>query len=352
MYGVLSLIIGLACVGGAVAAARGLIPSLGPIPRWGTGLIGGGLAGALLGIGIHQIWKKTATVLAGKDSYVRLTNSIFLGIIMTAVGGLLFPAIGLVFGNGVGVRIAQGTVLAGTLFLGMRVGFMFDRPIYPLFGSKMRVIPRTYTNDSAERKVLDTSVIIDGRIADLLHTGFLEGEIIVPEFVLAELQGIADSSNNLRRRKGRRGLEVLHGLMQDDDINIRVTATDYPFIREVDRKLIRLVKEEGGALVTTDYNLNRVAQVEGVKILNINELANAVKPQFIPGEEITVEVIDRGEEIGQGVGYLDDGTMVVVENGRRHIGRKIKATVKSTLQTDAGRMLFVEPAGETPRWER
>ena len=182
--------------------------------------------------------------------------------------------------------------------------------------------------------------------------GFIEGEILVPEFVLTELQNIADSSNSLRRRKGRRGLEILRELMQDDSVKIRVVTQDYPSIKEVDRKLIRLVKEQNGTLVTTDYNLNRVAQVEGIRILNINELANAVKPPFIPGEEIAVEVIDRGEEIGQGVGYLDDGTMVVVENGRRHIGRKIKAMVKSTLQTEAGRMLFVEPAGENPRWEK
>ncbi len=352
MYGLLSLVVGCAGVGGAVAAARGLIPALGPIPQWGMGLIGGGVAGGLVALGVYQLWKLAAAALAQKGGSTRLGNSIFLGIILTGVGALLYPALGLIFGTGVGVRIAQGTALAGGLILGMRVGLIFDRPIYPLFSGPTRVAAPTHTNDPVGHKVLDTSVIIDGRIADLVRTGFLEGEIVIPEFVLSELQGIADSSNNLRRRKGRRGLEVLRELMQDDDVDIRVVSKDYPHVREVDRKLLHLVKEEGGALITTDYNLNRVAQVEGVKILNINELANAVRPQFIPGEEILVEVIDRGEEIGQGVGYLDDGTMVVVENGRRHIGRKIKATVKSTLQTEAGRMLFVEPAGETPRWER
>jgi uncharacterized protein YacL len=201
-------------------------------------------------------------------------------------------------------------------------------------------------------KILDTSIIIDGRIASLVSTGFVEGEILVPEFILAELQNIADSPNSLRRRKGRRGLDVLNQLMQDDSVSIRVVTRDYPNIREVDRKLIHLAKDETATLVTTDYNLNRVAQVEGVTILNVNELSNAVKPRFIPGEGISVEIIDRGEEINQGIGYLDDGTMVVVENGRRHIGRTIKATVKSTLQTDAGRMLFVEPTGEHSRWEQ
>jgi uncharacterized protein YacL len=200
--------------------------------------------------------------------------------------------------------------------------------------------------------VLDTSVIIDGRVGDLMATGFIEGEILIPEFVLDELQGIADSTDALRRRKGRRGLEILRQLMENDHVAIRVVARDYPSIAEVDRKLIRLAKEENAILITTDYNLNRVAQVEGIGILNVNELANAVKPRFVPGEPIDVEIIDRGAEINQGVGYLDDGTMIVVENGRRHIGRTIRATVKSTLQTDAGRMLFAEPANEAPRWEK
>ncbi len=352
MYGLLFLVIGLAGAGGAVAAAHGLIPPLGLIPRWGTGLIVGGLTGGLIGAGAWRGWKALERNLESDGAATRLLNGIFLGFITTLIGGVLLAAIALAFGSSVGARIAQGCILAGSLILGVRLGFSFDRPLYSLRDSKSRIIRRARKNDSVGRKVLDTSVIIDGRIGDLLRTGFLEGEIIVPEFVLTELQGIADSSNSLRRRKGRRGLEVLRSLMQDDEVDIRVISKDYPLVKEVDRKLIHLVKEEGGALITTDYNLNRVAQVEGVKILNINELANAVKPRFIPGEEIMVEVIDRGEEIGQGVGYLDDGTMVVVENGRRHIGRKIKAMVKSTLQTEAGRMLFVEPMGETPRWER
>jgi uncharacterized protein YacL len=201
-------------------------------------------------------------------------------------------------------------------------------------------------------KVLDTSVIIDGRVGDLITTGFIEGEILIPEFVLDELQGIADSTDALRRKKGRRGLEILRHLMENDHVAIRVVDRDYPSIAEVDRKLIRLAKEENAILITTDYNLNRVAQVEGIGILNVNELASAVKPRFVPGEPIDVEIIDRGAEINQGVGYLDDGTMIVVENGRRHIGRTIRATVKSTLQTDAGRMLFVEPANEAPRWDK
>lgn len=342
----------LAGLGAAVAARHGLIPPVGTIPGWATNLLGGAGAGSALALLSVLVWRKLEVELAEEGVEARLVNSILLGFTATLVGAILYVAIGLIFATGVGVRIAQGILLTGSLLLGLRIGYLLDRPLTSLGRSGLRSARRLRKKTAVRSKVLDTSVIIDGRIGDLLRTGFIEGEVLVPEFVLAELQNIADSSNSLRRRKGRRGLEVLRGLMQDDSVEIRVFSRDYPAIREVDRKLIHLVKEEGGALITTDYNLNRVAQVEGVKILNINELLNAVKPRFIPGEEITVEVMDRGEEIGQGVGYLDDGTMVVVENGRRHIGRKIKATVKSTLQTEAGRMLFVEPAGESPRWER
>ncbi|MCK4600027.1 PIN domain-containing protein [Candidatus Bipolaricaulota bacterium] len=347
----LSFFLVLTVVGAVTAVGHGLIPIVGSVPGWVMNLVGGGAAGGtlagmlLLGLG------KLKSELEREGVETRLVNSLLLGFVVSGIGAIFYLAIGLIFAAGVGVRIAQGSVLAGSLLLGLCLGYGLERPILGV-GKPRFVTHRSHKSGATASKVLDTSVIIDGRIGDLLRTGFLEGEIVVPEFVLAELQNIADSSNSLRRRKGRRGLEVLHELMEDDSVDLRVSSQDYLSIKEVDRKLIRLVKEKGGALITTDYNLNRVAQVEGVKILNINELANAVKPRFIPGEEITVEVIDRGEEIGQGVGYLDDGTMVVVENGRRHIGRKVKTTVKSTLQTEAGRMLFVEPVGEPPRWGR
>jgi len=343
----LYLFLSLVLVTAVVSLRHGLIPQLGSVPTWATNLLGGAAAGSLLAGMIFFGWKRFTAALEEEGAEVRLINSLLLGFAATGVGAILYVSIGLIFTFGIGVRIAQGAILAGTLLFGLGTGYILDRPIYSLGGYGLTT-PRM--KPTVTSKILDTSVIIDGRIGDLLRTGFIEGEILVPEFVLAELQNIADSSNSLRRRKGRRGLEILHELMQDASVEIRVFGQDYPSIKEVDRKLIHLAKERSGTLLTTDYNLNRVAQVEGVKILNINELANAVKPLFLPGEAIDVEVIDRGEEIGQGVGYLDDGTMVVVENGRRHIGRKIKATVKSTLQTEAGRMLFVEPAGEPPRW--
>lgn len=311
----------------------------------------GAIAGTVLASILHQIWRRLGSVRFADDAETRFANGFLVALGSTLIGIVGYFALGIAFPDGGAVRIAQGFLLAGSTLAGLRIGFSLEGPIWRRReGRPPASRNRRHRTDGG--KVLDTSVIIDGRIGSLLATGFIEGEILVPEFVLAELQNIADSSNSLRRRKGRRGLDILNELMQDEAVPIRVVAEDYPSIREVDRKLIRLAKDEGATLVTTDFNLNRVAQVEGVPILNVNELANAVKPRFIPGEGLSVEIIDRGEEINQGIGYLDDGTMVVVENGRRHIGRTIKATVKSTLQTEAGRMLFVEPADETPRWER
>jgi uncharacterized protein YacL len=340
----------LAVLGGAIAASYGFIPVLGPIPGWAINLVVGGAVGSLLAGGILLAWRMAREELAKEGVETKLVNAFLIGLMASIIGGIIALAAGFLLPIGTGARIVQGALLAGALTLGLTVGYSLDRPLFFQGGDAQEARSSLRRRSTLSSKILDTSVIIDGRIGDLLRTGFLEGEILVPEFVLAELQNIADSSNSLRRRKGRRGLEVLRKLRDDDSVLIRISNQDYPAIKEVDRKLIRFAKEQCGALITTDYNLNRVAQVEGVKVLNVNELANTVKPRFIPGEAIDVEVIDRGEEIGQGVGYLDDGTMVVVENGRRHIGRKIKATVKSTLQTEAGRMLFVEPSGESPRW--
>ena len=194
----------------------------------------------------------------------------------------------------------------------------------------------------AVRKYLDTSVIIDGRIADVAHAGFLEGEIVVPAFVLAELRHIADSADNLRRARGRRGLDVLNRLQKMDGLCIRVDDTDYTDVDEVDVKLLRLCREKGGVVVTNDYNLNKVAGVTGIRVLNINDLANAVKPMLVAGEELNVQVVREGKEPGQGVSFLDDGTMIVIENGRRYVGEQVPVVVTTVLQTSAGRMIFAK----------
>jgi uncharacterized protein YacL len=191
--------------------------------------------------------------------------------------------------------------------------------------------------------LLDTSVIIDGRIADISRTGFLSDTILVPRFVLNELQHIADSSDMLRRNRGRRGLDVLNKLQKDSLAPIRITDMDVEDVREVDDKLVILGKRLKCPILTNDFNLNRVAELQGVRVLNINELANAVKTVFLPGETMHVHVIQEGKEIGQGVGYLDDGTMVVVEEGRRHMNATIQVTVTKVLQTAAGRMIFARP---------
>ena len=195
-----------------------------------------------------------------------------------------------------------------------------------------------------ERSVLlDTSVIIDGRIADISRTGFLTGVLPVPRFVLNELQHIADSSDALRRNRGRRGLDILNRMQKDTARPLRITDMEVEEVREVDDKLVALAKRLKCPILTNDYNLNRVAEIQGVTVLNVNELANAVRLVFLPGETMRIEIIQEGKEVGQGLGYLDDGTMIVVEEGRRFIGNTINVVVTKVLQTAAGRMIFAKP---------
>jgi uncharacterized protein YacL len=189
-------------------------------------------------------------------------------------------------------------------------------------------------------KILDTSVIIDGRIADICETGFLDGTLVVPQFVLRELQQVADSSDSLKRNRGRRGLDILQRVQKMTHVQVQIVETDFPEVREVDLKLIELAKRLSAKIVTNDFNLNKVAQLRGVAVLNINELANSLKPVVLPGEVLRVFVLKEGKEAGQGVAYLDDGTMVVVDQGKRALGRTIEVTVTSVLQTTAGKMIF------------
>jgi len=192
----------------------------------------------------------------------------------------------------------------------------------------------------SDYRILDTSVIIDGRMADICDTGFIEGTLVVPHFVLDELQLIADSSDHMKRSRGRRGLDILNRMQKSDDIRIEIVDIDFPKIKGVDSKLVALAREKGGKIVTNDYNLNKVAELQGIKILNINDLSNALKPLVLPGEVMTVRIIKGGKEAGQGLAYLDDGTMVVVDNGTGYIGKSVEVVVTSVLQTSAGRMIF------------
>jgi uncharacterized protein YacL len=191
--------------------------------------------------------------------------------------------------------------------------------------------------------LLDTSAIIDGRIADISTTGFISGTLVVPRFVLNELQHIADSPDTMRRNRGRRGLEMLNRLQKDATVPIEITDNDVEGVTEVDSKLVQMARNLHCPIITNDFNLNRVAELQGVKVLNINELANAVKPVLLPGEDIYIKIMQEGKELGQGVGYLDDGTMIVVEGGRQYMGSTIEVTVTRVLQTVAGRMIFAHP---------
>jgi len=247
-------------------------------------------------------------------------------------------------------------------YLGLSVGIKKREEIFGLLG---HLTPRWRSergrdgrdqelSDSSyglSPKILDTSVIIDGRIADVCKTGFMEGPLVVPGFVLEELRHIADSSDPLKRNRGRRGLDVLDTIQKLGAPQVQIMDRDPsgPDDEEVDSKLVRLAKATRGKVVTNDYNLNRVAQLHGVQVLNFNELANALKPIVLPGEDMTVQVIRDGKEPGQGVGYLDDGTMIVIEGGRRHIGDSIGVQVTSVYQTGAGRMIFARPAASNAR---
>ena len=198
------------------------------------------------------------------------------------------------------------------------------------------------------RILLDTSVIIDGRISDICKTGFIRSIIMVPNFVLLELQHIADSSDPLRRNRGRRGMDVLKILQEDCPVPVRFTDMDVTQVRDVDSKLVALARDMTSPIMTNDYNLNRIAELQGVTVLNINDLANAVKAVFLPGEELSVKIVQEGRELGQGVAYLDDGTMVVVEDGKDHLQDQLDVIVTKVLQTTAGRMIFARPKNEVP----
>ena len=221
-------------------------------------------------------------------------------------------------------------------YLGLVIGSKKSEEFTFLFGAgKPAKTNRNY-------RILDTSVIIDGRIADIGDTGFLEGTLMVPRFVLEELQHIADSSDSMKRSRGRRGLDILNRMQKSDGVDIEIVQQDFPKIKGVDAKLIELAKKMGGKIVTNDFNLNKVAELQGIKILNVNELANALKPVVLPGEMMLVKIIKEGKESGQGVAYLDDGTMIVVDNAVKRQGESVEVIVTSVLQTTAGRMIFAE----------
>ncbi|CAM4507429.1 PIN/TRAM domain-containing protein [Paenibacillus typhae] len=254
---------------------------------------------------------------------------------------LLYPAMDWLGKAGDLLQVAATLALG---YMGLRIGLEKKEELASLWATgRWGQTEEPEGRGLEEHKILDTSVIIDGRIADICKTGFIEGTIVIPEFVLEELQHIADSSDLLKRNRGRRGLDILNKIQKELDVKVLIYEGDFEEISEVDSKLVKLAKVLRGKVVTNDFNLNKVCELQGVSVLNINDLANAVKPVVLPGEEIIVQVIKDGKEHGQGVAYLDDGTMIVVEGGREYIGTTMEVLVTSVLQTSAGRMIFAKP---------
>ncbi len=320
--------------------------------RWGIPLAA---AGALLGYVFLPLvtvrpaiaaayWLRTlplAQLIAG-------TVGLILGLVMAAVLAIPLNRLPAPFGQ---ILPLVGVIVfayLGTVGLVLRYQDILDL----WRGRGLRQPERVdHTGWGPTPVLVDTSVIIDGRIADIVRTGFLRGPLLVPRFILNELQYIADSDDPARRNRGRRGLEILHQLQEGPDIELRVLDDDVREVRQVDEKLLRLARRLGCPILTNDYNLNRIATLQGVEVLNINELANAVKTILLPGETFHIHLLQEGKEPGQGVGYLDDGTMVVVQEGKPFIGQTIEVTVTKVLQTSAGRMIFAVPGKRTEKNE-
>lgn len=277
-----------------------------------------------------------------------------LGEVLTASAGLIIGLIVAYFISGLIISIPiAGPAIATLIYLFFGyVGYSIAARRKDDFASLINVVKiggskdkhaLSKKNQGIPPKVLDTSVVIDGRIADIAQTGFIEGKLIVPTFVLEELRHIADSADDLKRARGRRGLDILNMMQTELKLEVEISETDFDDISEVDMKLLKLAQVLDGMVLTNDYNLNKVAQFQGVKVLNINELANAIKPLVIPGEEMKVTIVKEGKEHSQGIAYLDDGTMIVVEGAKKLIGQTLQVLVTSVLQTAAGRMIFAKP---------
>jgi uncharacterized protein YacL len=286
-----------------------------------------------------NIQKLTATeiIYGGFGALISLILTSLIGLPLNSIdlfglGPILFVLLNLIFAIIVANIFIEKRDDISNVLLNLRKNSIKDR--------------KAKVNFKSNPKVLDTSVIIDGRIFDICQTGFVEGPLVIPNFVLDELRHISDSADSLKRNRGRRGLDILNKIQKELDIETQIWEGDFPEIQEVDSKLLKLAQTLKGKVITNDFNLNKVAEFQGVPVLNINELANAIKPVVLPGEEMKVVVVKDGKEATQGIGYLDDGTMIVVEGGRKHMGDQIAVIVTSVLQTAAGRMIFAKPKDE------
>ena len=299
------------------------------LPPFGIGPERGAALGAALG----------AAIVAAEARLRQASLRRLIGACIGAIAGLILAVLASsVLASALGDK---ASALQAALFIALSyLGLVLGSAKGDLLNLGALGVFAPETSVETTRKILDTSVIIDGRIADVAETGFLDGSLTIPQFVLWELQMVADSGDSLKRNRGRRGLDILERLNKMKKINIEIIENDYPALKEVDQKLIELAKEIDGKIVTNDFNLNKLAQLQGVSVLNINELANAIKPVVLPGETMKVFIIKEGKEYNQGVAYLDDGTMVVVDNAREQISHTIEISVTSVLQTTAGKMIF------------
>jgi uncharacterized protein YacL len=341
---------------GLLVLDRGLLSLPGGLPQLKFGILAlGTLIGLILGLFL------ASPIIRGA---VRLTSFLEQRLSRTPTQDLVMGSVGLIIGLIIANLLGSilfvlgplgriiwilGTLLLG--YLGMSVAVKKREELLGLFSNFPRFGREKASraeNRQSNFKLLDTSVIIDGRIADLVESGFIEGTLLVPAFVLEELRHIADSPDVLKRNRGRRGLDILNQMRKNSPVKVQIidNVRGLEDVTEVDSKLVKLAQRLGAKIMTNDFNLNKVAELHGVKVLNINELANAIKPVVLPGEEMVVQVVRDGKEAGQGVGYLDDGTMIVVDGGKKYIGQTISVLVTSVLQTAAGRMIFARPRQE------
>lgn len=323
-------------------ALEGVLPAEG----WLLAFVGGGVALGLLAapaiVSPLASRFQRAIVRVSIHHFVSGMMGLAIGL---GLGALLAPPLSLLPGAWGRLSPVAVSILLG--YIGAVVIIAREGDILQLLGGSFASITTSARRSARGNPILlDTSAIIDGRIADVCQTGFLQGTLVIPKFILDELQFIADSTDSLRRNRGRRGLEVLNRLQKETTIPVQVLDMPGDDADDVDSKLVKAAKRLRSPIVTGDYNLNRVAELQGVKVLNVNQLANALKPVVLPGEEMQLRILQEGKEMGQGVGFMDDGTMVVVEGGRRYLNRDVGVVISRVLQTAAGRIIFAHPKGE------
>ena len=353
----------LAGVGGLLVTDRillllpqGVLPEIALVGIFGVTVgtiffyIVGGLAGALLGYALapwltsflwhYSSWMETKLLKMPLNDVLAGALGLGIGLIIANLLGSAFVPVPIV-GRYIPVFLSIVLGLTGINVAIRKREELSNLSMPNFFGGREKNKEKNAVQPG-HYKILDTSVIIDGRIADICKSGFIEGTLLIPGFVLEELQHIADSSDLLKRNRGRRGLDILNRIQKEMGVFVQIDNRNFEDVAEVDSKLVKLGQLIKGKILTNDYNLNKVAELQGVTVMNINELANAVKPVVLPGEEMVVHVVKDGKEAGQGVAYLDDGTMIVVDNGRKHLGDTIDVLVTSVLQTAAGRMIFAK----------